>query len=145
MSEAERFIRDRRSPIHVPRTTVPGELTPEERQDLITPPSGRLPLEGARLTQTEAATVGSERMTEPKGITWDQLEDMGTTWNDLENARLVRVQAPPASAPPEATKRWWHGLSGMGKWLVGIFGTIIAGVVVLLIRTWLISQGLVRP
>lgn len=113
------------------------ELSAQERKDLIVPPSGRLPMESVRLPAAKA---------NPTGIIWGQLEGMGTTWDDLENTKLVRVQqSSPVAASANATKRWWHGLSGVGKWLVGIVGTIIAGVAVLLIRTWLIGQGIVRP
>jgi Ni/Fe-hydrogenase subunit HybB-like protein len=70
---------------------------------------------------------------------------MGTTWDDLENTKLVRVQIGPAVSDTTATKRWWHGLSGLGKWVFGIVSGIIAGVAVLLIRSWLISQGVVAP
>jgi hypothetical protein len=71
--------------------------------------------------------------TEPaRGITWDELQN-------LDRKRVEEMQAGPSA------RRWWGGLSGTGKWIAGIVGSIIAGVAVLLIRAWLISSGAVPP
>lgn len=43
LSHAERFIQDRYFPVNQVKVEIPKELTPQERQDLIVPPSERLP------------------------------------------------------------------------------------------------------
>lgn len=73
--------------------------------------------------------------------------DAYRTQQTAARGRRITWGEPPRGEvrSAEATKRWWKGLSAIGKWVIGIIGAVIAGTAVLLIRTWLITQGIVRP
>lgn len=160
LSDAEKLIREMKSRGNASRDSglktlnVSPGLSQADR-DLIVPPSEHRPAGEDRRAEYRTPrkmrfdTTPSNGQAVPEaaaGITWGKLEGEGTTWKDLENTKLVRVQqATPSEARVEETRRWWRGLSATVKWVLGILGAIIAGVAVLLIRTWLIGQGIVRP
>jgi hypothetical protein len=143
----------------------PPELTPQERQDLIVPPSGRLPAEKVRIAkEKEPPQITALRGTGPhlskpdlrpenvEGAIPAELapraRDMGR-FNDREATKELRALekkwAENAKKPPKPARKgeplWRKGLSGVGKWIFGISITVVGGAILLVIRAYLKGQG----
>jgi hypothetical protein len=90
------------------------ELTPEERQDVITPPSGRLPAERVQLPRRKK---DPPKVTPTRGTYASDLPDR---WTDLlkQGGPPVRKSQQVWTPPPPmkfVKKPWWRRL---GAWIV---------------------------
>lgn len=101
------------------------ELTAAEQQDLIMPPSGRLPADRVRPPKSRQIQ-GQDEM--PHAERWQK-----TTWNDLEQGRVVRVEPPPPPLLKRIGAGLWEFLFGS---LQNTAGTIVAAVVILFVAAY---------
>lgn len=121
--------------------SAPRELSPQERQDMITPPSGRLPAERARppvSRQAEgqsppfAAQEWLERATRAEKETLPKGAPLRPTGTDVSAPRYrsEEVWVPPPSTKIVTPPRWKRGLSRMGltAWMIalGAAGSLLA-------------------
>jgi hypothetical protein len=155
-SAAEEIIRSR---------SKAQELTPRERQDLIVPPSGRLPAERVRIANEKeppriTALRGTGRHLSKPDLPPENVEgaipaelaprapDLGR-FIDREATKelrgLEKKWAENAKKPPKPARKgeplWRKGLSGVGKWIFGISITVVGGAILLVIRAYLKGQG----
>ena len=119
------------------------DLTQEERQDLISPPSGRLPAESVRTsepTQNEPPRITAHRGTEsklsepdltPKNVDPSRLlRKSGQVWKPGPMPRVVKPKRSPGA-------RVWSGVSEfLSQSFANALGTIIAAVVILFIAVY---------
>jgi len=113
------------------------ELTPEERQDLIVPPSERLP---AQILRTPTQRKRSDPPSTPVRTTSLNLPD---NWTDLlrQSPGSRKVRSTDVWVPPpmpkllktEPTTKWRRFSSGVGSFLFGSLQNFFGGLLLLLV------------
>ncbi|MEK6227566.1 MAG: hypothetical protein AABM40_14895 [Chloroflexota bacterium] len=124
-------------------TPAPRDLTPEERQDLITPPSERLPAESVRTP--EPKEKAPPRITGFRG-TGSKLSEPDLVPEDVDAPKPVRKSQqvwkpgplPRVVGPKQpGWVRLWSGISGfLSQSFANALGTIIAAAVIVLLAVY---------
>jgi hypothetical protein len=134
-------------------TRPPRDLTPRERQDLITPPSGRLPVESVRIAEVkkkEPPRVSGTRGTgsklsqpdlRPGNVEGALPDDSSGGAPTAPKLSVFKSEQPKTPGEPI----WKRGLTTFGKYLLGVAVGLTVLLVGFVIRSYLKSQGLDVP